>query len=40
MAALAFAYIVNDPDTYGFIPEELNEPLSAGKPKRRFPDFG
>lgn len=33
-------YIITESDHYCFIPEELTEPSSAGKPKRRFPDFG
>lgn len=32
--------LLTETDDYGFIPDELNEPSSGGKSKRRFPDFG
>lgn len=39
LTALSVA-LTTEPDDYCFISEELNEASSAGKPKRRFPDFG
>lgn len=35
-----FSSIATETNNYCFFPEESNEPSPAGKPKRRFPDFG
>lgn len=41
MVAIAvLCCIATEPDDYCFISEEPNEASPAGKPKRRFPDFG